>query len=216
MADRWNPSPENMTTQRTKDYRSARPYIHDGDVLLFRRRRGLAGKLIATAGRSPYSHAAMAAWWRGRLMCLETLQSCGGRAVLLSNLVEEGDAEIDVFSIKTWRRVRQKDRQAAVEAMLEITGRKYGWWALLKAAIRHLPIVRLFAPVITDDEADGELPFCSQAVAWAWRRAGLDLVPKLADRLTEPGDLARSAALKYRFTLRPHSKMPAPADQEVA
>ena len=70
----------------TISYSAARKKIRDGDVLLFRRRSGVMGKLIAVAGRSEYCHAAMAAWWNGRLMCLETVQGHGGRAVLLSRV----------------------------------------------------------------------------------------------------------------------------------
>ena len=42
-----------------------------------------------------------------------------------------------------------------------------------------------------------------EAVSRACRRGGVDPVPNLADRLTEPGDLARSAFFGYRFTLLP-------------
>jgi len=195
-------------------YNVARQKVRDGDLLLFRRRRGLVGKLISVAGRSEYCHAAMAAWWNGRLMCLETVQGRGGRAVLLSTLVEDAPGRIDVF--RTLPRLRRFRRQAAVEAMIEITGRRYGWLALWKAALRHLPFVRFLVRPETDDAADGHLPFCSQAVARAYRLGGLDPVPTLADRMTEPGDLARSAALEYRFTLGPNPKTPDPADQEVA
>lgn len=195
-------------------YNTVRGKIRDADVLLFRRRRGFMGKLIATAGRSEYSHAAMAAWWNDRLMCLETVQGCGGRAVLLSTLVEDAPGRIDVY--RALPKLRRFRRQAAVEAMIETTGRRYGWPALLKAALTHLPVVRFLVRPETDDAADGHLPFCSQAVARAYRLGGLDPVPNLADRLTEPGDLARSAVLEYRFTLGPHPKPPDPADQEVA
>jgi hypothetical protein len=195
-------------------YNTAREKIRDGDVLLFRRRRGLMGKLIATAGRSAYSHAAMAAWWNDRLMCLETAQGCGGRAVLLSTLVEDAPGRIDVF--RALPKLRRFHRRSAVETMIEITGRRYGWTALVKAALVHLPFVRFMVRVETDDAADGHLLFCSQAVARAYRLGGLDPVPNLADRMTEPGDLARSAVLEYRFTLGPNPKPPDPADQEVA
>jgi len=183
-------------------YDLARGKIRNGDLLLFRRKRGrLAGKLISTAGRSEYSHAAMAAWWNGRLMCLETVQGAGGRAVLLSTAVQEGPGRIDVYRANANR--RRFDRQAAVEGMIEITGRRYGWWSLIKAALVHLPVVRLLVRPETDDEADGSLPFCSQAVARAYRAGGVDPVPNLADRATEPGDLARSTFFRYRFTLTP-------------
>jgi len=96
--------------------------------------------------------------------------------------VGENPGHIDVYRANANR--RRFDRQAAVEAMIEITGRKYGWWCLLKAALVHLPIVRLFVRTDTDDQANGSLPFCSQAVARADRAGGIDPVPNLTDRLT--------------------------------
>ena len=79
-------------------YRQARGRIRDGDLLLFRPRRGPFDRLITAAGRSEYSYATMAAWWNGRLMCLETVQGRGGRGVLLSNLVETRPGRIDIFA----------------------------------------------------------------------------------------------------------------------
>ena len=183
-------------------YHLARSKIRDGDLLLSRPRRGRVGRLIAKAGRSEYSHAAMAAWWNRRLMCLETLQGRGGRAVLLSNLVRECPGQIDVYAATG----EPFDRAAAVEAMIEITGRPYGWWSLLLVALVHLPVVRLLVRPNTDDAANGSLLFCSQAVARACRAGGVDPVPRLADRATEPGDLARSALFHYRFTLFPEEE----------
>jgi hypothetical protein len=187
-------------------YPLARRKIRDGDLLLSRPRRGPMGRLITVAGRSEYSHAGMAAWWNGRLMCLETVQGGGGRAVLLSNLVRRRPGRIDVYAANASR--RRFDRKAAVAAMIEITGSRYGWWSLVKATFLHLPIVRLFVRPDTDDAANGSLPFCSQAVARACRAGGVDPVPRLADRLTEPGDLARSAFFRYRFTLFTEEKDP--------
>jgi len=185
-------------------YGLARSKIRDGDLLLARPRRGLFGRLIAKAGRSGYSHAGMAAWWNGRLMCLETIQGRGGRAVLLSNLVEARPGRIGVYAAAASG--EPFDRQAAVEAMIEITGRRYGWQSLLCTALIHLPVVRLLVHPDTDDAANGSLPVCSQAVARACRAGGVDPVPNLADRLTEPGDLARSVFFRYRFTLFPEER----------
>ncbi len=182
-------------------YRSVRGKVANGDLLLFHHRHSLVGELIGTAGRSVYCHAAMAAWWNNRLMCLETIQGRGGRAVLLSNLVEQRPGQIDVYRANANR--RRFDRGAAVQAMIAITGRPYGWWSLLKAATIHLPIFRFLVTPDVDDTSNGSLPFCSQAVARACRAGGVDPVPNLADRLTEPGDLARSPFFRYRFTLVP-------------
>jgi hypothetical protein len=185
--------------QARVSYPLARSKIRDGDLLLFRCGRGLLGRLIATAGRSDYSHAGMAAWWNGRLMCLETLQGRGGRAVLLSNLVRKYPGRIDVYTAEA--NGQPFDRQAAVEAMIEITGRPYGWWSLLWVALVHMAVVRLFVRPNTDDAANGSLPFCSQAVSRACRAGGVDPVPRLADRATEPGDLARSRFYSFLCTL---------------
>ena len=87
-----------VTTTLDLPYDRARRKIRDGDLLLFRRQRGrLGGKLISTAGRSEYDHAAMAAWWNRRLMCLETMQGCGGHALLLSTVVHDTPGRIDVY-----------------------------------------------------------------------------------------------------------------------
>ena len=190
-------------TQRTIRYSAARRRIRHGDLLLFPH-RGLPGRLIAAAGRSPYSHAALAAWWQGRLMVLEVRQFRGGRAVLFSNVLRRGP--IDVFAPDA--EGRGFDRRRAVGHMLGYTGRAYGWRALLRCALVHAPVLRWCVRPMRDDAdapadgATGDLPpFCSMAVAAAVRAGGVDPVPQLADRWTEPGDLARSRFFRYRFTV---------------
>jgi hypothetical protein len=174
--------------------------IRDADLLLFRRRDRLT-RLIAVAGRSQYVHAAMAGWWNDRLMCVE-MTSGGGRAQLLSNIVRQWPGVIDVYQTNTLR--RRFSRRRALLAMIGITGKRYGWLSLCRAALLHLPAVRFLASPDTNDlETSTWPPFCSQAVAMADRAGGIDPVPNLADRLTEPGDLARSEFFEYRCTLIP-------------
>ncbi len=181
-------------------YCDVRREIRDADLLLFRRRSRIA-TLISVAGRSPYVHAAMAGWWNDRLMCVEMTDG-GGRAQLLSNLVEQWPGSIDVYQANAIR--RRFSRRRALDAMVNITGRRYGWLNLARAALLHLPIVRfLVPPEIDDRESSGWPPFCSQAVSMADRAGGVDPMPNLADRLTEPGDLSRSPFYAYRFTLVP-------------
>jgi hypothetical protein len=181
-------------------YDEVRREICDADLLLFRRRSRLT-RLIAVAGRSEYVHAAMAGWWKDRLMCVE-MTSSGGRAQLLSNLVEQSPGSIDVYRANA--RGRRFSRGRALRAMIGITGKRYGWLNLFRAALLHTPAFRfLFMPDTDDTESSTWPPFCSQAVAMADRVAGVDPVPNLADRLTEPGDLARSIFYAYRFTLMP-------------
>ncbi len=215
-----------MSEPRFEPYCRARRKIHGGDLLLFRQ-RGIVWRVVGVAGRSPYTHAAMAGWWRRRLMCVE-MTAGGGRAVLLSHYVRRWPGKIDVYqaggrrpetgdqrknpppsslpppasSLQPPASRLRFDRAAALRAMIDITGRRYGWFNLLRAAMLHLPIWRFLVPAETDDAAaDGRPPFCSQAVAAACRAGGVDPVPNLADRLTEPGDLARSSFFQYEFAL---------------
>ena len=67
-------------------YPEARDKIRNADLLLFRPRDWYT-RAIAAAGRTEYVHAALAGWWNGRLMCVE-MTSSGGRAQLLSNIVQ--------------------------------------------------------------------------------------------------------------------------------
>jgi hypothetical protein len=180
------------------NYAEARCDIRNADLLLFRRRNRVT-RLIAVAGRSQYVHAAMAGWWKDRLMCVE-MTSSGGRAQLLSNIVAQWPDVVDVYRANAAR--RRFSRERALLEMIGITGRRYGWANLGRAALLHLPVFRFLAQPDTNDVAGSTWPpFCSQAVAMAARAGGIDPVPNLADRLTEPGDLARSAFFEYRFTL---------------
>jgi hypothetical protein len=181
------------------NYADARREIRNADLLLFRRRNCLT-RLIAVAGRSQYVHAAMAGRWKDRLMCVE-MTAGGGRAQLLSNIVAQWPGVIDVYRANSSR--RRFSRERALAAMIGITGKRYGWTNLCRAALLHLPIFRfLVQPDTNDLENSTWPPFCSQAVAMADRAGGIDPAPNLADRLTEPGDLARSAFYEYRFTLK--------------
>jgi len=180
------------------NYDEVRPLVCNADLLLFRP-RGLIWRAVAVAGRSEYTHAAMAGWWNDRLMCVEMTDG-GGRAQRLSNLVRRWPGVIDVYRANAVR--RRFSRMRALRAMIGITGRRYGWANLFRAALLHLPAVRfLVQPETNDLEMSARPPFCSQAVAMACRAGGVDPVPNLADRITEPGDLGRSSFFEYRFTL---------------
>lgn len=188
------PSPE----PRCVLYDDARGQIAEGDLLLFRRRG-----LISIAGRGVHSHAAKAAWWDGDLFCVEIREFHGGRAVTLSSQVERYPGRIDVFETNPDGRWPGYDRAGAARFMRRLAGCDYGWWNLAGAALVHLPWLRLLVRAnVNDRNFSRRPPFCSQAVAMAERLGGrVDPVPRLADRLTEPADLARSPFYRYRFTL---------------
>ena len=183
-------------------YKEARRKILGGDLLLFRRGDGWFSRLIEISGRSPYTHVGMAAWWGDDLMCIHTVWARGGVADHLSELVAKHPGRIEVRTICEAKRRKYK-RAVAVEAMKRIIGKPYGKRAILAAACLHIPIMRwIFRPIRSDD-ANGDIPYCSAAVAKAARIGGVDLVPNLADRYTEPGDIDRSAALTLKFVLEP-------------
>lgn len=176
----------------------AKSRILDADLLLFRRRG-----VISIAGRGVHSHAAKAAWWGDDLFCVEVREWYGGRAVTLASQIERCPGRIDVFRANPHRRWPKFDRDASSQWMRRLAGCDYGYAAVLAAATLHLPVVRtLVRPALEDAAISARPPFCSQACAMADRLAGgVDPVPYLADRLTEPADLARSPFYDYRFTL---------------
>ena len=87
--------------------------------------------------------------------------------------------------------------RAATNFMRRLAGCDYGYAAVLAAAMLHLPAIRLAVRADVNDSAiDRRPPFCSQACAMADRLGGgVDPVPHLADRLTEPADLAPQPVL---------------------
>jgi len=175
--------------------------IRRGDLLLYRRHG-----LIAIAGRGDHSHAAKASWAgaKGDIpMVLETRSIQGARAVTLRSQVQRYPGRIDVYRTNPEDRWPEYDREGADRTMWCIAGKRYGWRGLLGAAMLHLPVVRLLVSPSTDDQAiERRPPFCSHACAFADRvGGGVDPVPHLADRLTEPADLARSPFYRYEFTL---------------
>ena len=176
--------------------------IRDGDLLLFRG-RGTVARMIGVAGRSDYTHAARAVWWGNDLFCCEVRELKGGRAVTLESQVRKFPSFIDVFEVNPSGRWREYDRRGAVRFIRRLAGCDYGYRGVFKAALRHLPVWRfLVRPDSDHKRVADEPPFCSQACTMADRIGGnVDPVPHLADRLTEPADLARSPFYRYRFTL---------------
>ena len=184
-------------------FKDARKRLFDGDLLLFRRRPYSLGSLIAIAGRGVHSHAGKIAWWGDEPFCVEVREWYGGRAVTLASQVRKYPGRIDVFRTNPKFRWPRYNRLAAVRYMRRLAGCDYGYASVLSASLLHLPVARLWARPTTDDQQIATRPpFCSQAVVMADRIAGgVDPVPHLADRLTEPADLAQSPFYEYSMTL---------------
>jgi hypothetical protein len=182
----------------TIGYDLARRQIQDADVLLFRGQSWYS-KTIACAGRSPYSHVGMAAWWHDRIHLLQST-AFGDHKPLLSSMVDSMPGRIDVWRVNGGLPIAAAD--AIVKTMIGIVGRGYGWPNLGRVALYHTPIVwRLMKPDMNDWDTTNWRPFCSEAVCEAYSWNLIDLVPYLADRVTEPGDLPRGGWLEYQFTI---------------
>lgn len=197
--------------------------MRSGDLLLYQAGRSVVDLFISRAGRTRYCHAGrawlalpglMAQHWRA----LDTIAWHGGRNVSLAAEVSRCPGRIDVFEPNpgapkddenvgygvagAWG--RGYDPSLACDWLLaNVVDQPYGWWSICRASLLHLPFVRLLVRPQTDDQAfnGGLLPYCSHAQAMADRVGGFDPVVNLADRLVEPGDLARSPFYRYRFTL---------------
>lgn len=104
------------------------------------------------------------------------------------------------------RRSPRLPRRASVLFRLSAPGHfpVYPFSASSQAAFPLPGIRRLVRAEFDDRSRDRRPPSCSQACARAYRLGGkVDPVPNLADRITEPGDLARSPFFKYQGTLVP-------------
>lgn len=179
--------------------------IEPADLLLFRG-GGWISNAISTAGRSHYTHAAGVDVWDGELYCCEVREFKGGRVVTLASQVELFPGRIDVYKTNPSNNPNY-NRQAAALYMRRFAGCSYGYWSVALAALLHIPMVRLFYKPDYTIEVNEPLgpkkpPYCSQAKSMADRLGGgVDTVPNLPDRLTEPADLSRSPFYSYMFTL---------------
>ncbi len=198
-----------------RNLRDVATEIRDGDLLLYRRRG-----LIAVLGRGVHSHAGKACWWGDRLFNLEIREFYGGRVIPLAGEVERYPRRIDVFRANPGNRWPEYDRAGTVRVMKDLVGCRYGYAHILRVALAHLPLLRwTVRPDAADpvcvmrgsrdsSESVREInrnpiaPFCSEACSLADRYGGgVDPIPHLADRFSEPADLARSPFYKYLFTL---------------
>ena len=205
-------------------YNEAKPLIRDGDILL-QRGKSTISKFLKISGKGAYSHAGVASWVGGSLEILQFREFRGGEALSFSSQVRRfpgqwdvfrpsENAEILYFDGKAVQRMEVKtDPVSVCHFFRQHTGTSYGWGNIFFASLRHLFFVRLFFPAEINDLSNSKSPpYCSQAIATCWRlthtyklesgqTVHLDLVPRLADWLTEPSDLSRSTLLNYLFTV---------------
>lgn len=190
-----------------RKYDDAREFVEDGSLLLYRG-GGLISGAIEAAGRSPYSHAALAAWIRrtprsrGVLVAAEVREGVGARAVNLSTQIAKYPAGIDVYRPSNSFRATCNVSEMATE-MIRLTGQDYGYWAVCKAAMQYVPFVRWFAKKDwgKPTEVCGDLD-CSGTIDYVFfKHGGVKLVPNTEHGDVTPGDLGRCPFFDYEFTL---------------
>jgi hypothetical protein len=175
--------------------------ILDGDGAYYRGSVSLVSRAIQVGGRGRYSHVGTFLWLDGVLCIHEFREFLGCRLVLAEREVRARPGQID------WYATAAPDyalRAAVRRRALEKLGKRYDWGGVLRAARYHTPGLRWTVWPDDDDAAlagPDDPEHCSSCRADLWAVAGLDLVPNLANRTTEPSDLARSALEKYRCTL---------------
>jgi hypothetical protein len=189
-------------------YAKARILVRDGDTLLFRPCiRWYAfwewpWLLIWLFGApTGHTHAAKVAWMWGRLFILQ--QTSGASHIQrLSEIVAQWPGKIDVYRPMWLPSKRSLQTRESLAEMARVCGRNYGWYNLLRVALRFCPVLWRLLPRDEDDAEESAFPlFCSAAVSRADRCGGLDPVPRKPDRLTTPSDLAMSSVAEYQFTL---------------
>lgn len=190
-------------------FSNAAPLIEDADLLLWRP-TSLRGWVQAQLSRSEFSHASKAHWIetpRGkRLMTLGTEERRGGVPDDLRDHVDRYPGVIDVYRANPGNRWPEYDRLGSIRWTIEHgLGRRYGWWATIRAALSRVIVLRWFSwfnPSRYDEENGTKPPNCSALCSMSDRiGGGVDPVPRLSDLSTEPGDLATSKFYEYRFTL---------------
>lgn len=186
-------------------YKHARRQLEPGDVLLWRG-TGFFSSVIRWRTGSEYSHASLVDVDRGRVWIVESREGRGLQHVPLSNVLLRNP------SIAWFRHVAPEsssttlgrlDRDAAVQYAIERVGApeagEYDYAAIVRIWRTLWPWARQLSAVDGASLPRGAI--CSALVAAACRAGGRDLVPFREDRVTTPGDLARTGLLVYRGDL---------------
>lgn len=177
-----------VTEQRVLvHYGGIRGKIRDGDILLFRGKSWISRVICRLTG-SPYSHAAIVAWWSDRLMVLEAV----GKGIVVSRM----SVVVNQYSgkVELWTTDRDLARTEVIRTAQRLLGKHYSPSKL----IRNL--VRLVLGRPRHAEVDPEAPpadfVCSEFVSRVWRAGGIDLVADAPDLYTKPSDIAKSPHLR--------------------
>ena len=171
--------------------------------LLQMRPASLVGRMIAGYGRGIHSHSAKLTWSGGRLRVLEFREFIGARDRSFEYHVNKYADRIDVYRLRTDLFPDYDVAGANAVAWDLIDRDRYGYGGVLRAYLYHLPIINRWMEVdVSDLGPDKAHPFCSHYCSLVDRcGGGVDPVPELPDRITEPSDLSRSLLYRFAFTV---------------
>ena len=186
-------------------YGTVRDCIRSGDLLSFHpccswyRPWSYITWLIALTNRYHICHTAMAAWFGNNLMVVQMTAS-PTRIILLSTYVKNWPGKIIVSRPKISMDFSPSE---AVDRMVKITERPYGWIRLLLLGFSHTFTGGMLYPNPPDsDNVESELPpVCSESYSRAMRLSGFDPVIDRPDSRTEPHHLFESPRFKKLFIL---------------
>ena len=169
------------------DYPAIRDEIQDGDILLFRG-KSWRSRLICWITGSPYSHAAILAWWNGRLMVLEAVPT-GVVTSRMSLVVSKYSGKVEL-----WTTDEHLSRFEVIRTAQLLLGKRYSKFKLFRN-LKQLVFGRgRDGPI--DPEAAPEDFVCSEFVSRVWRAGGVDLVKDAPDVYTKPCDIAKSPSVR--------------------
>lgn len=172
----------------------AKPRILDGDGAYYRAGVSPISRGIVVVGRGKYSHVGTFLWIDHELYIHECREFHGCRLVRADREVRLYPGRIDH---RQPRGVTHEQRQRVRSRALSKLGKRYDWAGVFKASRFHTPILRWFVSVDEDDSkltGPDDPEHCSYCRADLWCSVDNDLVPELANRATEPNDIARAEA----------------------
>jgi hypothetical protein len=179
-----------------------------GDIVLYRKDNTLLDLMIAEVTRSIWIHAGMLAWndEARRWEILDVQQWRGGQCTPLAEAVRRNPGHWDHFAVDWEGRWPEYNRELAVARMREFVGRPYGWVALARDGLSHVPVLGHWAADFKEGTKRGRRPFCSMATTIAQATAGIEIVHHLPHALTEPVHVAQTVVHTYRGTFYPASE----------
>lgn len=176
---------------------AARSAIEDGDILMFRG-GPLHDRIIEIGTSGTYCHSALAFWDRDtsgerRVFVVQATAARGVHTRLVSEEIHDFEGAIELWRIAK-ARLPKWDPEKAIRCGLDLVGRPYAmdhvWrfvFDFLTFGVFHL----------RSHARDRREFFCSQLIALACRKGGVDLAPREGDAATTPSDLVNGGRLEF-------------------